>query len=306
MFGWLRRPSRVRPLRLGCLLSVLVMVALWLAGRAMETVTALFGDHPAPVAGGPFSTAAPPLPASSGSSTIDRVIRRGKLIVAIGQAPGLVQRPNDSAGYAGFEIALLGLIARDLGLQAGAIIFKPLPPESRVAALLRGEADLILGGYEITPQRNARLAIAGPYLVRPLLLAVPTDSPITGLDGLRGRSVCAPADSAAADEMTNHHIILQTRESLDACAQLLLDGRVQAIAGDQGSILALRSASLGRLRSLDEPVGSVEYGIGLPPDDPVFRQRIVAVLRHAVADGTWSRYYAEYLGSPPPSPPAPR
>jgi glutamate transport system substrate-binding protein len=306
VFGLLRRRRRARPFQLGCLLSVLVIAALWLAGRAVETVTALFSDRPTPVAGSPFSTAAPPRPANSGSSTIDRVTRRGKLIVAIGETPGLVQRSNASAGYAGFDIALLGLIARDLGLQAGAIIFKPLPVGNREAALLRGEADLVLGGYEITPQRSARLAIAGPYLVRPLLLAVPTDSPITGLDGLQGRQVCAPADSAAADEMINRHIALRTRESLGACAQLLLDRRVQAIASDQGSIMALRSANPGRLRPLDEPVGSVEYGIGLAPGDPIFRQRIVAVLHRAIADGTWSRFYAEYLGLPVPSPPTPR
>lgn len=299
------RRRRIRPLRLGCLLSVLVIAALWLAGRALDTVTALFGARPTPVAGSPFSTAAPPPPARSGSPTIDRVTRRGKLIVAIGEAPGLLQRSNASAGYSGFDLALLGLLARDLGLQPGAIVFKPLPTGSREAALVRGEADLIVGGYEITPQRSARLAIAGPYLIRPLLFAVPTDSPVTGLDGLRGGRVCAPADSAAAAQVTSRHIALQTRESLAACVQLLLDGRVQAIAGDQGSIMAVRSAAGGRLRILDEPFGSVEYGIGLPPGDPVLRQRVVAVLRQAIADGTWSRFYAEYLGSPVPLPPAP-
>jgi ABC-type amino acid transport substrate-binding protein len=49
-----------------------------------------------------------------------------------------------------------------------------------------------------------------------------------------------------------------------------------------------------------------EYGIGLPPGDPVIRQRVTAVLQQAVNDGTWARLYAQYLGTSVPTPPTPR
>jgi ABC-type amino acid transport substrate-binding protein len=49
--------------------------------------------------------------------------------------------------------------------------------------------------------------------------------------------------------------------------------------------------------------GTIEYGIGLPPDDPAIRERVTAVLRRAIDDGTWARLYAEYLGTPVPNPP---
>ncbi len=217
----MRRRGWLRPRRIGCLvvvLVILVVAALWVLGRAVEGVTDLFRDKPTPVAGSPFDTVAPARPTSSGSATLDRIAQRGKLIVAIQEAPGLARRSPSSGGYTGFDIALLDLIARGLGVDPARTSFKPLTANSREAALSRGEADLILGGYEITPQRSATVGIAGPYLVRP------------------------------------------------------------------GTI-------------------EIEYGVGLPPGDPVLHQRVTAVLQHAIDDGTWARLYAEYLGTPVPNPP---
>lgn len=215
--------ERLRPRRIGCLLIVLVIAALWLVGRGVEAVTTVVSHHPTAVAGGPFpmtAPARPARPAHSGSQTIDRITSRGRLIVAIQEAPGLAVRSADSGRYTGFEVALLELIARDLRVDPARTSFKPLTASSREAALGRGEVDLLLGGYEMTAARGAHVSIAGPYLVRPL--------------------------------------------------------------------------------------GTTEYAIGLPPGDSLLHERVTAVLRRAIDDGTWARLYAEYLGTPVPSPPIPR
>ena len=214
----MRRRGWLRPRRIGCLLILLVIVgiaALWALGWAVDGVADRFRVHPTPVAGSPFDTVAPARPANSGSPTIERITQRGKLIVAIQEKPGLAQRSPGSGGYTGFDIAMLHLIAHDLGVDPARTSFKPLTAGSRDAALGRGEADLALGGYEITAARSADVGIAGPYLV----------------------------------------------------------------------------------------LGSTEYGIGLPPGDPVLRERITAVLHRTIDDGTWAHLYAEYLGTPVPRPP---
>ncbi len=303
--GVVRQRGWLRPRPIGCLLVVLVIAALWVLGRAVDEAGAIFGDRRAPVAGSPFDTVAPPLPVSSGSPAIDRITQRGRLIVAIQEAPGLAQRLPGSSNYTGFEIALLELIARDLGVDPTAVSFKPLAGSSRAAALGRGEADLVLGGYELTPQRRAEVSIAGPYLVRPLRLAVPVSSPVTGLNSLGQGKVCAPADSSAAATLADLGQRLQTRATLAACTTLLGD-RIEAIADDQAALAAVLAKAPGTLRLVGEPLGTTEYGIGLPPGDQVLRDRINTVLRNAINDGTWARRYAEYLGTPVSSPPVPR
>jgi glutamate transport system substrate-binding protein len=281
------------------LLLLLGVASLWVLGRVVD----VFADHPAPVAGSPFDTVAPQRPASSGSPTLDRITQRGKLIVAIQEAPGLAQRSPSSGNYTGFDIAVLGLIARDLGVDPATTTFKPLTVGSREAAVSRGEADLVLGGYEITPLRSDEVGIAGPYLTRPLRLAVPASSPVTGPDSLGPGEVCAPAASPAAAALAARGVGLQTRPTLESCVTLL-KGRVAAIAGDQAAVAAVLAKAPGTLRMVGEPLGTTEYGIGLPPGDHQLRERVTAVLRHAIDDGTWNRLYAEYLGSPVPSPPA--
>jgi ABC-type amino acid transport substrate-binding protein len=218
MMQVIRRRRWLRPRRIGCLLVVLLLAAAWLLGRAVDGVTAVFSDHPAPVAGSPFDPVAPAHPVSSGSPSIDRIALRGKLIVAVVQAPGRAQPAPGLQGYIGFDIALLGLIAQDLGVDPARTSFKALAAGSREPALGRGEVDLVLGD-EITPSATATIGIAGPYLVR-------------------GKNT--------------------------------------------------------------------QYGVGLPPGDPVLHERVTTVLRRAIVDGTWARLYKEYLGTPVPSPPAPR
>jgi ABC-type amino acid transport substrate-binding protein len=297
----LRRRRWLRPRRLGCLLALLLLLgvaALWVLDRVVD----VFRDHPVPVSGSPFDTVAPQRPASSGSPTLDRITQRGKLIVAIQEAPGLAQHSPGSGDYTGFAIALLDLIARDLGVDPAATTFKPLPAGSREAAVGRGEADLVLGGYEITPQRIDEVAIAGPYLTRPLRLAVPASSPVTGLGSIGPGKVCVQAASPAAAALEARGVNLQTRATLESCVNLLED-RVAAIAGDQAAVAAVLAKAPGTLRMVGEPLGITEYGIGLPPGDQQLRERITAVLRQAIDDGTWGRLYAEYLGTPVPSPP---
>ncbi len=280
---------------------VLVITAMWLVGRAVDGVNALLS--PPTVSGNPLGSVAPARPATSGSPTIDRIVQRGKLIVAIQEAPGLAQRSSDPGRYTGFDIALLDLIAHDLRVDPARTSFKPLPPSLREAALDRGEADLLLGGYEIPETADTKVGSAGPYLVRPLQLAVPASSPVRDLPSLGQREVCAPAGSPAATALVARRVTVQTRATLASCADLL-GGRVGGIAGDQAAVAAVLSRTPRTLRVLTEPLGTTEYGVGLPPGDPVLHDRITAVLRHAIEDGTWARLYAEYLGTPVPSPPA--
>lgn len=297
--GWLR------PRRIGCLLVVaimLVIAVLWALGSIANSVTAVFRDDPAPVPGSPFDTVAPAVPASSGSPTVDRVTQRGRLIVGVVESAGLAERSPDGA-YDGFDIALLELVADDLGVDPAATSIKPLPPGSREGALTRHDVDLIVGGYEITPQRRAEVGFAGPYLTSPLRLAVPAQSPVRGLDSLGGDSVCVARGSSAeavlADRLGDR---LATRGSLGACVNLLGRG-VAAVAGDQAALRALPAVADDRLRLVGEPLATTEYGFGLPPGDEVLRDRVTAVLREAIEEDTWDQLYAEYLGTPVPTPP---
>ncbi len=290
--------------RLGCgllVLGLLVVTGLVLLDRTIDGVSAMFGDEPEPVPGSPFDTVAPNTPASSGSERIDLITRRDRLIVGVQRVPGLVERDPQTREYSGFDVALAGLIARELGVDPADTAFKPLPSGYRESALINGEADLVLGGYAITESRRAAITFVGPYLRSPQRLAVPAGG-AGGPDPLQDGTVCAvegsPTAVALAPRLGGR---LLTRGSLDTCAALLGD-RVDALAGDKmllSGVLAEDTA----LRLAGPPLGETRYGIGLPPGDDVLARRVQGVLRRAVEDGTWARLYAEHLGEPVPAPP---
>ncbi len=297
----LHRGGWLRPRRIGCLLVVLVILlvtALWALGSAVNGITAMFRNDPDPVAGSPFDTVTPTSPPSSGP-TAD-LINGGKLIVAVPPGFGPTGRTPGLGDYAGFDLALLDLVARDLG-AASVDTGKQTSEKTRVGMLTRGEADV--GLFEITPQRHVGVDVVGPYLLSELRLAVPSTSPVTGVDSLGDGEVCAPRDSPAATALADRlGQRLKTRASLSACTNLLGKG-VTAIAADDVALRALPEQANGELRMVGDPLGSTQYGIGVPAGDQVFRQRITAVLRKAVADGTWALLYEQYLGAPAPTPP---
>lgn len=298
--GWLR------PRRIGCLFGILVILlyaALWALSSAVNGITAMFSNDPGPVAGSPFDRVPPTNPPSTGAPDADLIVG-GKLFVAVQEMPGLAERSTGSGGYAGFDIALLDLIAPVLGVDPGAISYKPAPTGTAIGMLTRREADLALGGFAITPQRRAEVGVAGPYLESSLRLAVSSDSPVTGLDSLGQERVCAPRDSPATAALASRlGDRLTIRANLAACENLLGSG-VTAIVGDDIALGSLPATVSGELRMVGEPLGTTEYGIAVPPDDDVLRERVNAVLRKAIDDGTWARLYAEYLGTPVPAPPA--
>lgn len=290
--------------RVGCgllVLLVVVVAGLVLLDRTIDGVAALFGDEPDPVPGDTFDSVAPSTPASSGSESIDRITRRDRLIVGVQRVPGLVERDPQTREYSGFDIALSGLIARELGVDPADTAFKTLPGGYREAVLATGEADLVLGGYAITEQRSADVGFAGPYLSSPQRLAVPAGG--AGRDDpLRDGTVCAVEDSPTALSLASRlGERLVTRGSLDSCAALL-GNRVDALAGDE-LLLAGVLAEDPELRLSGTPLGETRYGVGLAPGDDVLARRVREVVRTAVEDGTWARWYAEHIGTPVPEPP---
>ncbi|HEY2765316.1 MAG TPA: transporter substrate-binding domain-containing protein [Pseudonocardiaceae bacterium] len=299
--GWLR------PRRLGCLFLILVLllfVTLWVLSSAINGITASFRNDPPPITGDPLRPVAPTSLPRTSSPAAD-LISDGRLIVAVQNAPGLAERDPATGAYTGFDIALLDLISRDLGVDPAHISFKPVPAGISTGMLARHEADLALGGLEITPgSRNGD--VAGPYLESPLRLAVPRVSRASSLESLGDGQVCAARDSTTAAALTGRlGDRLITRNSLSECANTLGSG-VTAIAGNDIALRALSATKSGALRIVGAPLGTIEYGIALPPGEDALRERINTVLRTAIDDHTWTGLYQRYLGAAVPDPPAVR
>lgn len=93
------------------------------------------------------------------SSTIDKIIRRGKL--RVGMSTFVPWAMQDKKGtWIGFEIDMAKKLAEDMGVK---VEFVPTKWEGLIPSLLTGKFDLIIAGMTGTPQRALKINFTTPY-----------------------------------------------------------------------------------------------------------------------------------------------
>ena len=95
-------------------------------------------------------------------SPLQRILSSGELRVGTAaDVPPLAMRDRDGQ-LIGLEIDLVQALAATMNVK---VRFVEIPFSELIPALERGEIDLAVAGMTITPERNARVAFAGPYLI---------------------------------------------------------------------------------------------------------------------------------------------
>jgi polar amino acid transport system substrate-binding protein len=95
----------------------------------------------------------------AGSSTIEKVLRRGKLRVGMSTfIPWAMQ--SKTGEWVGFEIDVARRLAQDMGVE---VDFVPTKWEGLIPSLLTGKFDLVIAGMTGTPQRALKINFTQPY-----------------------------------------------------------------------------------------------------------------------------------------------
>ena len=95
----------------------------------------------------------------AGSSTIEKVLRRGKLKVGMSTfVPWAMQ--SKTGEWVGFEIDVARKLAEDMGVE---VEFVPTKWEGLIPSLLTGKFDLVIAGMTGTPQRALKINFTTPY-----------------------------------------------------------------------------------------------------------------------------------------------
>jgi polar amino acid transport system substrate-binding protein len=230
-----------------------------------------------------------------------RVLRWGG--DASGGAPYLIDRGRDRP-IAGFEAELAGHLAQKLGVSSRFVqkYWDMLPQD-----LERGDIDMILNGYEWSPQRERAMASTVPYYVYRLQLVVSATSPIRDWGDLRrDRSgkrlkVGVLSDSAAHRyvEKAYHNdveTVALSEEGSTGVMRMVREGKLDATAQDLPVALYYVREKHGYedLRMVGEPIEPGYYVLFVRPNDTELRQRLNEALRAALRDGSLRRIYDNY------------
>ena len=220
-----------------------------------------------------------------------------------GGGPFIYTEDDDPSRIIGFEVDLAQALGDELGRPAE---FVQGTWDQLLAMLDRGDMDIVLNGYEYTPERAARSLASLPYYIYELGLGVARDSNIRGwadLAQLRpggGRWRVAVLGGSAADQYV-------TREYGETCTILRLEGSAEAFQMLENGQIDATVQDLPILeffvetkrqypgsKVIGEPVAPGYYVIYVRPGDGELLEDVNAALRRLYESGRLRDIYERY------------
>jgi glutamate/aspartate transport system substrate-binding protein len=201
-------------------------------------------------------------------------------------------------------------LRRDLKLPNLRVELLSVTAATRIGAIKEGKADLECGSTTNNASRRKDVAFTVTHYYAGAKLLTRTDSGITRLPDLRGRSVVSTRGTsplAALRAAEEKGIITGTRiveaKDHDEAFAMLERGDVQAFAMDDILLYSFRATSKDpKLWAVVGEFISVEpLAIMLRRDDPEFKKYVDTVLSRAMIDGDVRTLYNKwFLGPIPP------
>lgn len=172
--------------------------------------------------------------------SLTQIKERGVLRVGVfGDKPpfGFVDKDGKNQGY---DVYLAHRLAKDLFGDENKVEFVVVEAASRVEFLQADKVDIILANFTKTPEREAVVDFAKPYMKVSLGIVSPSTAPIKSIDELSDKTLIVnkgtTADAFFTKKYPNIKLLKfdQNTETFSA----LLDGRGDALAHDNTLLFA--------------------------------------------------------------------
>ncbi len=205
------------------------------------------------------------------SPTIDKISKRGVLIVGTAANMPPLNMKTKTAVPMGLDIDLAQYIAAAMGVELSLHIepFAELLP-----ALEAGEVDMVISGMTITPQRNMKVAFVGPYHVSGKAFLTKFESIVTvenpaELNAAKWR-FAALKNSTSADlvkQLMPKATLIETADYQTAVGMVLKDQADALVSDYHACVVALLQHPNAGLVSVITPFTYEPLGIAVPPGD---------------------------------------
>ncbi|MGW3636105.1 glutamate ABC transporter substrate-binding protein [Streptomyces sp. NPDC005122] len=223
--------------------------------------------------------------------------------------PGIGQKTPQ--GYSGFDVDVATYVAKKLGYSANQIQWKETKSADREDALKRGDVDFVAASYSITPERQAKVDFAGPYLLahQDVLIRADDDT-IKSPSDLNSKKLCSVTGSTSAQNVHDKlapKAQLQKYPTYSACLTGLQNKAIDALTTDDSILAGYASQATfkGRFKLGGFKMSNENYGIGVKKGSAL-KAKINTALESMVSDGSWEKAVsanfgpAEYKNEPAP------
>jgi polar amino acid transport system substrate-binding protein len=251
--------------------------------------------------------ALPPPGRMPAGSYLAQIQRRGRLLVGTSQDTLLFSSRNPFTGKVeGFDVDVAREIARAIFGDPDKIQIVVTTNPNRIPYVRAGTVDLVAKTMTITCERWRSVDFSTVYYEAGQRVLVSTESPVTGIEDLAGKRVCAATGSTSLTTLqglTPKVVPVAVAKQSD-CLVAFQRNKVDAISIDD-TLLAGLAAQDPYAKIVGDRITEEPYGLAMSQDHPEFTRFVNAVLARCRADGTWQRIYRTWLGGKAvPAPPA--
>lgn len=230
------------------------------------------------------------------------LVKPGKLMVCT-HLPYEPFQFKEGTKVVGFDVDLLDLVAKDLGLEQETVDIEWAQVTSG-AAFKAKKCDMGMGAMTITPERQAAISITAPYMDATQVLMVKKDSPIKSLEDMRGKKLGAQSDTTgykyAKDNEAKYGY--ETINIPDSALQetQVKSGRIDAAINDGGLLYSFAKANPDVTVVTEFDTGE-QYGFGALKDGsgPKLVEKFNTLLATAKTDGKYNEIYKKWFGVEP-------
>ena len=234
-------------------------------------------------------------------SAMARIQQHGKLIVGTAfDIPFFGVKNPTSGNIEGFDADIARLLAAKITGNSDNVQFIETSAANREPFASSGKVDLVIETYSITPARQKVIDFAGPYYIAGQdMLVKKSDTSITKVDDLGGKSVCAVSGTVTKDNVLARAPQAKITEFADGkqCVEAVKDGRFDTYVDDDVTLIGEVQLAPDQLKMVGAPFTKEPYGIGIKKGESDFDAFINDTLTKAIADGTWQKIYDANIGS---------
>ncbi|MGC4377236.1 ABC transporter substrate-binding protein [Fictibacillus sp. Mic-4] len=134
----------------------------------------------------------------SGGSAIDKIKKRGKLVVGVKYDTNLFGYKDPKTGdITGLDIDIAKALAKKLLGDEKKIELKEVTSKTRIPMLNNGDIDMIIATMTISEERKKEVDFSDVYFKAGQSLLVKKGSPIKGVNDLKGKKVLAVKGSTS-------------------------------------------------------------------------------------------------------------
>ena len=238
--------------------------------------------------------------AGPAKSIYDQVKESGKVRIGVRNDNPPMSFVDESGAWVGFDVDLAHALADQMGVEPELVV---VDGTTRISFLQDGEVDMSVASMNHTRDRDDAVDFSITYFWDNQSFLIRTGS-YSSIDELIGQTVAANAGSSVIPSWQKYSAamggpapeIVEFDDKL-AAMQALRDGAVEGYSEDNITLLSL-AAGDPNLELLPGGHNPVQFGVGVPNNDSLWRDQVNYALQELWKDGRYQQIYDRWFVGP--------